>query len=1080
MARRDRRAPVWARALQTTRRIYHRTRTTMGLTTAFDRLRGRRRGFGSTKPVDDEEALTQMETFATPEEVQEDEPEERLWSDADDEEEPSMQKTMLVNESDVETTREKESFESKADEMTTEALTEDELPSTTLEDNIEAAAVDEAETPVKALVSDGEDIDSDNLQNTAREVTGAEATKEAETAESDLDEEISVSLADDEDPKTEAPETKDKVTELPPISDKEDLVNDRLSSLESVRDQDDTLATGSTTIEEPSEDNLSPLESSNETKIKKLVNLDLEDVLASTEHWFDQVADKANVTVKDIVKSLCVEYDCQQLPKTIKKAVRTKLTELMEKEDTKDEDPEDEEVFGDQDDDSSADEGDAESSDDDSIANRQRGPKKLKKNIAKPSKSLTKLAKKVHAQQLKKRQLEAERVKNEELSALQSKQDEAVADAIASALEIDQDTLPQRLELLSKLDEKRLGCFRQVVPPITKKEEPLEVASPVAKNPTEDDDSSSDEDMELEIEGPRQSLGLKLVAPLRSPPKPKAKPVKNGRAALRARLVQKQRTMGNQWLARELGYQDEQEHLQDCRAAEAEKRQRIQQIEEAKAVQRARQRERLLQRVQDEDEEDEEEPVDEKYEDDALPEEDEEDEELALAKEIEQEATKLDKDGGEKEHSGAGNTALNETNHLAETQIPDSTIENQSNGIVSLESPGDLETQPSGTVDFVGSPIEKDDKDVEESQETQPETQLPNTTHPKESTSVTADYKSNNGAKAFDVNVDLQDFADADDDADDGEATAPETQLGDNEDGKTKEAMLGNHPTATSERKKPKNHAWKAILEKDKLAATRKKNSSLVEEEADEEEEEEVAGLEDFGFVVKKKKIEDEAEPDGDFNEDDLDDVVDELSDNEGDEDAGEKARKVMEKKEEKLRHKEILRRMREGYDGRRGGIAAGGVSRGLHRFEDLVAADNREDAKRLGLLNDDELDSDDEEKDPDAETKVDEEEDEAAFLDKIIKDRFLHRSTILENFEDDDEMESESKVEAEGTANEKTQEELEELEQERLAKRFSKRARMTRLVESHGERAEFSQSRLIDEDASMMAELQAMKVCEQ
>ena len=52
-----------------------------------------------------------------------------------------------------------------------------------------------------------------------------------------------------------------------------------------------------------------------------------------------------------------------------------------------------------------------------------------------------------------------------------------------------------------------------------------------------------------------------------------------------------------------------------------------------------------------------------------------------------------------------------------------------------------------------------------------------------------------------------------------------------------------------------------------------------------------------------------------------------------------------------------------------------------------------------------------------------------------------------------------------------------EERTQERLAKRFAKRARMQRLVELHGDSQEFSQQRLIDEDESMKLELSKMKV---
>merc|ERR1711862_563482 len=99
---------------------------------------------------------------------------------------------------------------------------------------------------------------------------------------------------------------------------------------------------------------------------------------------------------------------------------------------------------------------------------------------------------------------------------------------------------------------------------------------------------------------------------------------------------------------------------------------------------------------------------------------------------------------------------------------------------------------------------------------------------------------------------------------------------------------------------------------------------------------------------------------------------------------------------------------MRDGYDGRRGGIAGGGAgARGVHRFDQLVAADNRKDAKRLGLLNDDELDSEDEKEDESTtrENNSNEIEDETALLDKMLKDRFLHRSSAeMEEFFSEDE----------------------------------------------------------------------------
>jgi len=211
--------------------------------------------------------------------------------------------------------------------------------------------------------------------------------------------------------------------------------------------------------------------------------------------------------------------------------------------------------------------------------------------------------------------------------------------------------------------------------------------------------------------------------------------------------------------------------------------------------------------------------------------------------------------------------------------------------------------------------------------------------------------------------------------------------------------------------KQPRNAAWKAMLKKEaenlkKQKANRGKNN-LVEMEAEEEEEEEgVAGLEDFGFTVQPKKKDDDEEENDDADDEDFENIVDDVSDNEGDEEAGDSARKALTLKEEKLKHKEIMRRMREGYDGKRGGIAGGAGARGNLRFDQLVSADNKDDAKRLGLLNDDELDSDDEGNH--AKKDDNEIEDETALLDKMLKDRYMNRTDIPEEEFTDSENEEE------------------------------------------------------------------------
>jgi len=282
-----------------------------------------------------------------------------------------------------------------------------------------------------------------------------------------------------------------------------------------------------------------------------------------------------------------------------------------------------------------------------------------------------------------------------------------------------------------------------------------------------------------------------------------------------------------------------------------------------------------------------------------------------------------------------------------------------------------------------------------------------------------------------------------------------------------------------SEKKRiDRNAGWKALLEKEanmvKKKMSKRAASGMIEEEASEEEEEvAAAGLEDFGFgAVQKKRAgdsDDEAALDQ-ILDDDLDGIVDELSDNEGDEQAGEEGRKKMHAREEKERHKEILRRMRDGYDGRRGGIASGNA-RGVHRFDQLISADHKDEARRLGLLNDDESESDAEQQKSD-----DEEEDEALLIDKMLKDRFMNKADVGILFsgdesEDEDETSQLDTQPVDAIAQE-------EAEQARLAKRFAKRARMNRFLEVYGDSQQESESQILDEDESLKNELKSIMVC--
>lgn len=181
----------------------------------------------------------------------------------------------------------------------------------------------------------------------------------------------------------------------------------------------------------------------------------------------------------------------------------------------------------------------------------------------------------------------------------------------------------------------------------------------------------------------------------------------------------------------------------------------------------------------------------------------------------------------------------------------------------------------------------------------------------------------------------------------------------------------------------------------------------------------------------------------------DFNHIVDEVSDDEGDEEAGKVARQAMAAKEEKEKHLQIMRRMRDGYDGRRGGIVnSSSEARGQYRFDQLIAADNRESAKALGLLNDDELLLEEEENNGDEKKNKKEEadeDDEAALLDQYLRDRHLTKTDLLQDEAFSDE-EEEDKEEAVADGEEVDEDELEQIKQ---AKQFTKRARMNRILES-------------------------------
>jgi hypothetical protein len=832
--------------------------------------------------------------------------------------------------------------------------------------------------------------------------------------------------------------------------------------------------------------------------------------------------------------------------------VRKHLTLLIEKKvqlSIEHDEPEGEEEQGDEEDGMISDPGDANDESEASEYEEQEAPRKSaargrrphkkddnndKPKLQKPKNTgkTQKAARIVQAERLHKRRMEELRVRNEELQRNQTAEDQERAEQIAAKFETNTDELrikriEDRIQLLQQLDQKRsLLCQEEEKKPIVVVDDVVQQEPVKQEAPESDSESESSEDEDLEIVG-APTKAFKPLAPLptcfkalsvldriaTAAPTQKASsksPTKQSRSALRTMLVQRQRQVGNRWLARELGFDTEQEHLKVCNERGEKKRQLVWKMEQERLKRNQLRKELWLEGKDNDIDEKTPQDDDEADKDADDPQDEEEDEELAMAKQLEQEqavkSTKGEDDSADKpqanEESEEGNAKVNESGDEADADLTRAADETEQDG-----DEEESETQPLETQTFETQPP------VEESEIQPLETQPPVETNAAMEHEESEPNVSTETRTSTEVSTLSQDFSVVSDPSSDIEQEDPKptppTESKDSDEEEENE-FVEETPVEEEEpkEKKSRNAGWQAMLQKEaeKIKKMKKRKMNLVEAEADEEEEEEIAGLEDFGFSThKKNKNGDDEDEDADdkLDEEDLKHVVDDVSDNEGDEEAGDAARVRQQQKEDKERHKEILRRMREGYDGRRGGIAGGGAgARGMHRFDQLVAADNREDAKRLGLLNDDELDSDNdgEEKELD-DTKVDEEEDENALLDKMLKDRFLHRSSadLEENFSEEEEEENDKEkgkrelcslyacslldllltfhVFETDAENANNSDDEEEKTQERLAKRFAKRARMQRLEESHAESEEFSQQRLMDEDETMKLELKKMKV---
>lgn len=486
---------------------------------------------------------------------------------------------------------------------------------------------------------------------------------------------------------------------------------------------------------------------------------------------------------------------------------------------------------------------------------------------------------------------------------------------------------------------------------------------------------------------------------------------------------------------RELGYDKVEDHIRECNMLEMKKKKQLKALEQQRIMNTVKKGLSAMEEVKNEQEEETMERTRVNLDQESDQEHEEEDEEMAMAREI-----------------AAADAVMEENMEEDEVEKEESMVNDFTQTAPELHDTLDIKEGEAKNEEIAPNTPAAAMDNVEESM-------VDDLTQSAEPSSLEVDDNKSEGNLETEEDPSSEDKA-IEEDGDDGEV---EAELEDD--------------IVEAKPKKDRNAAWKAMLEKEKAMLKKQKanKSGLVEAEAEEEEDEEgVAGLEDFGFTVdNKKKSEDEENEEDNPDEDDFENIVDDVSDNEGDEEAGEAARKALALKEEKLRHKEIIRRMRDGYDGRRGGIAGGSGARGNIRFDELVAADNKEAAKRLGLANDDEFDSDDDAQPAKAESD-NEIEDEAALVDKMLKDRYLNRTEIpAEDFTDsENEEENEEDNEAE-----KNSDDEEDAEQENLAKRFARRARMNRLIALHGDDKEFSQGRRLDTDKQMQEELKSIRV---
>lgn len=283
--------------------------------------------------------------------------------------------------------------------------------------------------------------------------------------------------------------------------------------------------------------------------------------------------------------------------------------------------------------------------------------------------------------------------------------------------------------------------------------------------------------------------------------------------------------------------------------------------------------------------------------------------------------------------------------------------------------------------------------------------------------------------------------------------------------------------------------AYRRLLQEEarqtKLRKRLKQRGDFVEAEAEEDEEEDVlkiGGLGDFGFGVPQAKTQESKEAEEErkaleLREDDLDGIVDDLSDDEREQakDLEELFRKELEDQD---RHqlKEVMRNVKEGFGRNRRAFSSsvnGAEARGRFNLDELVAADGKLEAARLGLLESDEelsdsgeatratrskakkkakkkVNDEDEEEDEENEEDENEEEDEEAEMERMLRERFTNQPKIYitsSESEDDDDDAARDALKNAGGAADNDAESDDERERQQM-KLFSERARVNRRMQ--------------------------------